>query len=64
MKLNYMERDAILAGLRLLQWKMETGELWSANPEPRLGDIRKIYNQGKRGLTAEEIDTLCERMSR
>ncbi len=57
------ERDAILAGLRLLQ--AEYDQVLRAGPASRLGMIRAILENGKEGegLGPNGIDSLCERIN-
>lgn len=59
-KLSPEELDAILAGLRLLAASLDSGAV-----RPDDGDIGSILtNSGKHaGLTADQIDTLCERLN-
>ena len=51
------ERDAVLAGLKLLQTVVRTGDIAPM--------VREIYtNDGAHpGIDADAIDTLCERMN-
>ncbi|QWF18684.1 hypothetical protein [Lysobacter capsici] len=51
------ERDAILAGLRLLQFSLDAGTV-----TPNDGDVGDILTcSGEHaGMTAEEIDLFCE----
>lgn len=51
------ERDAILAGLRLLQFSLDAGTV-----TPNDGDVGDILtcSGDHDGMTAEEIDLFCE----
>lgn len=55
--LSAQQLDAVLAGLRCLQVALESG---SVSPDD--GDIGDILTNGQThpGLTADEIDKLCE----
>lgn len=59
------ERDAILAGLRLLQCGLDRREGYYA-VSPNDGDVGDILtNSGEHpGMTAEEIDGLCDLINR
>lgn len=57
-KLNSMERDAILAGLRLLQTNLALPSSFLPTP---IGDIWR--NGRVSGLSREGIDRLCERIN-
>ena len=58
MTISEVERDAILAGLRLLEAQIDLGELSE--------EIEDIYTNGDKhdGLPLADIDDLCERMNR
>lgn len=53
-------RDAVLAGLRLLQEALEAGRV-----QPNDGGIGDILTNGGEhaGVTAEEIDALCDELN-
>ena len=57
MTLNPTERDAVLAGLRLLQRVL-------GDPRTVMDDIRAIACDSGEPITVEAIDALCERLNR
>jgi len=63
MNLSSQERDAILAGLRLLQ--VNLSDLASARGTSALAAINEIFTNGRahRGLSTVEIDCLCEKVN-
>lgn len=54
MKLNYQELSSVLAGLRLLQDKIEDETLNAERKLPHFDDVEP--------LSAEQIDQLCARL--
>lgn len=60
-ELSGKERDAVLAGLRLLQLHLES----PSDGDWLGGDIHRIYTNGDdhEGLSLNEIDELCERLN-
>ncbi|EJE4208620.1 MULTISPECIES: hypothetical protein [Vibrio harveyi group] len=55
MKLNYQELSSVLAGLRILQDKVETKTLTECRKLPHFDDVAP--------LSSEQIDELCERLN-
>lgn len=55
MKLNYQELSSVLAGLRILQDKVETKTLTECRKLPHFDDVAP--------LSSEQMDELCERLN-
>ena len=56
------EFDTILAGLRMWQWALEPGGDYPSDFE-RVQAILEIASEHGKPLTAEDIDSLCERLN-
>ncbi len=55
MKLSYQEASSVLAGLRMLQDRVEDGTLKKGRKLPHFDDVEP--------LSSEQIDELCERLN-